>query len=102
MSDLVSDLLHLSDDQGADARERRRQLIDRLVRELMEMARFFVSHQNRQPPVPVLRLIAVVEAMTSSIADADDATFSAIVEEIALLLRTLERYRQEMARFTVH
>ncbi|MHC2296052.1 hypothetical protein [Rhizobium mongolense] len=102
MSDLVSDLLNLSDDRGADAKERRHQLIDRLIRALMEMATVLAPHDDRQSPIPVLRLIDVIEGMTSSIADADDATFSAIVEEIALLLRTLERHRQEMARFTVH
>ncbi|MBB4273497.1 hypothetical protein [Rhizobium mongolense] len=101
MSDLVSDLLHLSNDRGADAKERR-QFIDRLIRALMEMATVLAPNDDHQSPIPVLRLIDVIEGMISSIADADDATFSAIVEEIALLLRTLERHRQEMARFTVH
>lgn len=41
----------------------------------------------------------MIEGITSSIADADDATFSAFAAEIALLLRALERQRQEMAKF---
>ncbi|AJD44223.1 hypothetical protein RGR602_PC00176 (plasmid) [Rhizobium gallicum bv. gallicum R602sp] len=102
MSDLVKELLHLSDDPAISHRESRRQLIDRFVHALTEMTTVFVSDDDRQPPIPVMRLIAMIEGMTSSIADADDTTFSAIVEELALLLRTLERHRQEMARFTVH
>lgn len=43
----------------------------------------------------------MIEGMTSGIADADDATFSAFAVEIALLLRALQRQRQEMEKFNV-
>lgn len=102
MSDLVNDLLHLSDDPAMDSRESRRQVIDRLVQTLTEMMTAFVSHDDSQHSISIVRLVSVLQGMTSRIADADDATFSAIVRESALLLHTLERRRQEMARFTVH
>jgi hypothetical protein len=40
--------------------------------------------------------------MTGRIAEADDATFSAIVREAAMLIRSLQRRQADAARFTVH
>jgi hypothetical protein len=55
-----------------------------------------------QHQLPIVRLVGVVKEMTVMIAEADDASFSAIVREAALLVRTLQRRQQEMAKFTIH
>ncbi|CAN7650486.1 hypothetical protein [Pararhizobium sp. LjRoot238] len=102
MSDLINDPLHLSDAPAMGSREDRRQVIERLVHAMMQMVTAFESHGDAQHLIPIVQLIAVIEEMAGRIADADDATFSAIVEETASLLRTLEQRRQEMAIFTVH
>lgn len=98
MSDIVMDLLRLSEHPDADSREYRRQIIERLVRTLTEMA----GDGAKEKSIPIMRLTMVINDMAGRIAEADDASFSAIVKEAAMLLRTLHRRKEDMARFTVH
>ncbi|SCB58204.1 hypothetical protein GA0061105_104128 [Rhizobium aethiopicum] len=102
MSDIVADLLRLSEDPNADPRSRRRQTMDRLVQALLAMADSQFGPEDAQNRHSIIHLTTVIRDMTGRIADADDATFSAIVREAAMLIRSLERRRADAARFTVH
>ena len=102
MSDIVNELLRLSDHPGIDRKGHRRHVIERLVQTLTKMANDAAGTGDVQHQLPVLRLVGVVKEMTVMIAEADDASFSAIVREAALLVLTLQRRQQEMAKFTVH
>jgi hypothetical protein len=102
MSDIVDDLLRLSVHPGVDPKEHRRHIIERLVQTLSKMANDAAGSGDIQHQLPIVRLVGVVKEMTVMIAEADDASFSAIVREAALLVRTLQRRQLEMAKFTIH
>ena len=102
MSDIVADLLRLSEDPNADPRSRRRQTMDRLVQALLAMANTEFGPEDAQSRSAIIHLTTIIRDMTGRIADADDATFSGIVREAAMLIRTLQRRQAEGARFTVH
>ncbi|MBX4904792.1 hypothetical protein HJA83_26140 [Rhizobium bangladeshense] len=102
MSHIVADLLRLSEDPNADPRSRRRQTMDRLVQALLAIADSQFGPDDAQNRHSISHLTAIIRDMTGRIADADDATFSAIVREAAMLIRSLERRRADVARFTVH
>ncbi|MEF0941909.1 hypothetical protein [Rhizobium sp. BR 362] len=102
MSDIVADLLRLREDPNADPRSRRRQTMDCLVQALLAMADSEFGPEDAQSRQSILHLTTIIRDMTERIAEADDATFSAIVREAAMLIRSLERRRADAARFTVH
>ncbi|MBX5223179.1 hypothetical protein HJC06_18545 [Rhizobium sp. NLR9b] len=101
MSDIVADLLRLSEDPNADPRSRRRQTMERLVHALLRMTDSQVGPEDAHSRQSLLHLTTIIRDMTTRIAEAD-ATFSAIVREAAMLIRSLERRRTDAARFTVH
>ncbi|RUM24072.1 hypothetical protein EFQ99_19170 [Rhizobium vallis] len=102
MSDIVADLLRLSEDPDADPRSRRRQTMERLVQALLAMADSGFGPDDVQSRYSIIHLTTIIRDMTGRIAEADDATFQAIVREAAMLIRSLERRRTDAARFTVH
>ncbi|EJZ20028.1 hypothetical protein NE852_25715 (plasmid) [Rhizobium sp. Pop5] len=102
MSDIVADLLHLSEDPDADPRSRRRQTMERLVQALLAMVDSGFGPDDVQNRHSIIHLTTIIRDMTGRIAEADDATFQAIVREAAMLIRSLERRRADAARFTVH
>ncbi|OWV89130.1 hypothetical protein ATY78_19580 [Rhizobium sp. R635] len=102
MSDIIADLLRLSEDPNADPRSRRRQTMNRLVDSLLAMADSQFGPEDAQNRHSIIHLTTIIRDMTGRIADADDATFSAIVREAAMLIRSLERRKADAARFTVH
>lgn len=102
MSDIIADLLRLSEDPNADPRSRRRQTMNRLVDALLAMADSQFGPEDAQSRHSIIHLTTIIRDMTGRIADADDATFSAIVREAAMLIRSLERRKADAARFTVH
>lgn len=102
MSDIIADLLRLSEDPNADPRSRRRQTMNRLVDALLAMADGQFGPEDAQNRYSIIHLTTIIRDMTGRIAEADDATFSAIVREAAMLIRSLERRKADAARFTVH
>ncbi|ARO33060.1 hypothetical protein NXC14_PB00237 (plasmid) [Rhizobium sp. NXC14] len=102
MSDIVADLLRLTEDPNADPRSRRRQTINHLVQALLAMADSQLGLEDAQNRHSMIHLTTIIRDMTGRIADADDVTFSAIVREAAMLIRSLERRRADAAKFTVH
>lgn len=102
MSDIVADLLRLSEDPNSDPRSRRRQTMERLVHALLRMADSQFGPEDAQSRQSLVHLTTIIRDMATRIAEADDATFSAIVREAAMLIRSLERRRTYAARFTVH
>ncbi|RUM08828.1 hypothetical protein [Rhizobium chutanense] len=102
MSDIVADLLRLSEDPNADPRSRRRQTMERLVQTLLAMADAETGSEDPQHRTSIVRLTTIIRDMTGRIAEADDATFSAIVREAAMLLRSLQLRQAEPATSSVH
>jgi hypothetical protein len=52
MSDIVADLLRLSEDPNADPRTRRRQTMERLVQTLLAMADAEIGREMRSIAIP--------------------------------------------------
>ncbi|WP_411195681.1 hypothetical protein [Rhizobium sp.] len=102
MSDIVADLLRLSEDPNTDPRTRRRQTMERLVQTLLAMADAETGSEEAQHRTSIVRLTTIIRDMTARIAEADDATFSAIVREAAMLLRSLQLRQAEPATYSVH
>ncbi|TBF43691.1 hypothetical protein ELG72_32040 (plasmid) [Rhizobium leguminosarum] len=102
MSDIVADLLRLSEDPNADPRTRRRQTMERLVQTLLAMADTEMGSEDPQHRHSIIHLTTIIREMTGRIAEADDVTFSAIVREAAMLILSLQRRQADAARFTVH
>jgi hypothetical protein len=102
MSDIVDDLLHLSEHPNSDPKCHRRQTIRRLVLALVTMADHGLGLDESQHRASIMQLASIVGDMAGKIAQADDVTFSAIVREAAMLVRSLQRRQAEMTRFTAH
>lgn len=102
MFDIVADLLRLSEDPNADPRSRRRQTMERLVETLLAMADAETASEDAQHRTSIVQLTTIIRDMTGKIAEADDATFSAIVREAAMLLRSLQLRQAEPATSSVH
>ncbi|ANM19268.1 hypothetical protein AMK06_PA00021 (plasmid) [Rhizobium sp. N541] len=102
MSDIIDDLLRLSEDPNADPRSRRRQTMERLVETLLAMADAEIGPDEVQHRHSIIHLTTIIRDMTGRIAEADDTTFAAIVREAAMLICSLQRRRADAARFTVH
>jgi len=101
MSDIVADLLRLSEDPNADPKTRRRQTMERLVQTLLNMADAATGPDAGRYRGSIIHLTTIISDMTGTIAQADDATFSAIVREAAMLIRGLQQ-RPADAASTVH
>lgn len=82
-------------------RSRRRQVIGQLVRALSDIIHRLDGQEERSQ-ASIVRLTATLQAMTDSIATADDITFSAIMREAALLIRTLKHRQTDFTPFTIH
>ncbi|MBX5156707.1 MULTISPECIES: hypothetical protein [unclassified Rhizobium] len=102
MSDIVDDLLRLSEDPNSDPKSRRRQTMERLVQTLLTMADAEIGPEEAQHRHSIIHLTTIIGDMTGTIAEADDPTFAAIVREAAVLIRSLQRRQADAARFTVH
>ncbi|MBY5584262.1 hypothetical protein [Rhizobium leguminosarum] len=102
MSDIVADLLRLSEDPNSDPRTRSRQTMERLVQTLLAMADAQMGSEDPRHRHSIIHLTTIIREMMGRIAEADDATFSAIVREAAMLIRSLQRRQADAARFTVH
>ncbi|MBB3646432.1 hypothetical protein FHX14_002629 [Rhizobium sp. BK619] len=102
MSDIVDDLLRLSEDPHADPRSRRRQTMERLVETLLAMADAEIGPGEVQHRHSIIHLTMIIRDMTGRIAEADDPTFAAIVREAAMLIRSLQRRQADAAGCTVH
>jgi len=102
MSDIVADLLRLSEDPNADPKTRRRQTMERLVQTLLDMADAATGPEAGRYRGSIIHLTTIISDMTGRIAQADDVTFSAIVREAAMLVRGLQQRQADAARFTVH
>lgn len=89
MSDFVKNLLCLSDDPGAASRDERRKAMKQLVEMLLVMAE--TGGDDVRERALVIRLTEIIGGMTVKIAQADDATFSAIVKEAAMLVQSLQQ-----------
>lgn len=100
MSDILADLLRLSKDPNADPRTRRRQTMERLVQTLLAMAD--AGSEDPQHRHSIIHLTTIIRDMTGRIAEADDATFSAIVREAVMLVRSLQQRQADVVRLTVH
>lgn len=83
------------------SRARRREIIDELVRTLAGLAAG-LDGNNGVSQESVARLIGILRNMSDSIASADDATFSPIIGEAALLIRAVRERQVHVSRFTVH
>lgn len=101
MSDIIADLLRLSEDPNADPKTRRRQTMERLVQTLLDMADAATGPDAGRYRGSIIHLTTIISNMTGKIAQADDAAFSAIVREAAMLIHGLQQ-RQADAVFTVH
>jgi hypothetical protein len=82
-------------------RARRREIIDELVRTLAGLAEG-LDGNNGVSQESVAHLIGILRTMSDSIASADDATFSAIMHEAALLIRAVRERQIHVSRSTVH
>ncbi len=102
LPDFVDELLRFHEHPDADSRKYRRQVIEHLVETLTEMAGAEPERTGDQHHEMIMRLTVLIRDMTGRIAEADDANFSVIVGESAMLVRTLQRRRDAIARFTVH
>ncbi|MBP2448985.1 hypothetical protein [Rhizobium leguminosarum] len=80
MSDIVDDLLRLSEDPNADPRSRRRQTMERLVQTLLAMADAEIGPEEAQHRHSIIHLTTIIRDM----------------------IRSLQRRRADAARFTVH
>ncbi|PDV87801.1 hypothetical protein CO652_13870 [Rhizobium sp. H4] len=102
MSDIVDDLLRLSEDPDADPRSRRRQIMERLVQTLLTRVDAEIGLEEARHRQSIIHLTTIIRDMTGRIAEADDPTFAAIVREAAMLIRSLQRRRADAASFTAH
>jgi flagellar biosynthesis regulator FlaF len=102
MSDIVDDLIRLSEDPSADPRDRRRQTMERLIQTLLDMADNGIGPEEAQQRASIIHLTTIIGDMTGRIAQADDQTFSAIVREAAMLVRSLQRRQADATKSTVH
>ncbi|MBB4575901.1 hypothetical protein GGI59_004263 [Rhizobium lentis] len=89
MSDIIDDLLRLSEDPNADPRSRRRQTMERLVQALLAMADAEIGPEEAQDRHSIIHLTTSFHDMTGRIAEADDTSFAAIVGEAAMLIHSL-------------
>ncbi len=96
----LEEVLRLRDKRDATPGDRRR-IISHLVVMLSGMT-YPMNGYDERSQISIERLTAVIQAMTNSIATADDATFSAIVREAALLIRTLRHRQADFSRSTIH
>jgi hypothetical protein len=80
---------------------RRRQIINHLVQTLAGLAAG-MEGENEVSQESISRLIAILRAMSESIASADDTTFNAIMREAALLVRAVRERQAYFSQFTVH
>jgi|EndMetStandDraft_6_1072998.scaffolds.fasta_scaffold622797_2 hypothetical protein len=85
------------DEATANLRQRRRQVVNRIVGSLTEILEIAAFRSPDQSPPPIVELIAEIQSLTARLADADDATFSEVVQDAASLLQSLERCRRELA-----
>ncbi|MBB3444521.1 hypothetical protein [Rhizobium sp. BK379] len=91
----------LAGDGDLSSRARRRAIIDELVRTLAGLAEG-LDGNNGVSQESVAHLIGIFRTMSDSIASADDATFSAIMHEAALLIKAVRERQVHVSRFTVH
>ncbi|ULR47704.1 hypothetical protein [Rhizobium sp. K102] len=98
MSDVIDDLLRLSEDPDADPRSRRRQIMERLVQTLLAMVDAEIGPKETRHRQSIIHLMTIIRDMTGRIAEADDPTFAAIVREAAMLIRSLQRRRTDAAK----
>lgn len=102
MSDFAKDLFDTRRQTGGDPKEFRRRVIRWLAATLTEMAGADWTRTGEMHKKLILDLTAVITKMTDRIAEADEATFSAIVGEAQMLVQTLLRRKAEEARVTLH
>jgi|GEM_PF-1915370 len=74
MSDIIDDLLRLSEDPNVDPRCRRRQTMERLVETLLAMADAEIGPEEVQHRYSIIHLTTIIRDMTGRIAEADDTT----------------------------
>lgn len=102
MRDVMDDILRLDESASADTRRYRRQVIERLVWALVDITERQGSVYEPNHRALIMRLTMIVGDMTARINQADNATFSAIIREAAMLVSLLRRRQPETAVFTVH
>lgn len=100
MSDFIKNLLCLSDAPAAASSHERRQAMNQLVKMLLAMAE--TGGDDARERALVIRLTEIIGDLTGKIAQADDATFSAIVKEAAMLVQSLQQRHAGGTAFRIH
>ncbi|RFB87138.1 hypothetical protein B5K11_27420 [Rhizobium leguminosarum bv. trifolii] len=97
----IEDALLADAPREATPRDRRREMVDKIVLTLGEFINDLDTRDERWR-ASVGQLVAIVQTMSDSIASADDKTFTAIMREAALLMRTLKERQAYFSKFTIH
>jgi hypothetical protein len=102
MPDNVDALLRLSEEQHPDSKSHRRRVMAGIVQAMIDLAGGGGVRDEVHQHTAIMQLTAIISNMTDKVAEADDATFSAIVKETALLLCTLQRRQADMTGHATH
>lgn len=102
MRDVMDNILGLDGSASADTRRYRRQVIERLVWALVDITERQGSVYEPNHRALIMRLTIIIGDMTARISHADNAAFSTIIREAAMLVSLLQRRQPETAVFTVH
>jgi hypothetical protein len=94
--------LRLSEEQHPDSKSCRRKLMTGIVEAMIDVVAGGVDRDETQKRMSVTDLSEIISNMTDVAARADDATFSGIVKEAALLLCTLQHRHAAVAGHTTH
>ncbi|GGD88733.1 hypothetical protein [Rhizobium anhuiense] len=97
----IEDALLADGPRDATPRDRRREMVDKIVLTLGEFISGLDGRDERSR-ASVGQLMAILQTMTDSIASADDKTFTAIMREAALLMRTLKERQTYFSKYTIH
>jgi hypothetical protein len=106
LSDFIDDLLQPNGanktEPAVRGSEARRRVIEQLVEVLTQTADASLSMTSEHHHQTIVRLTGMIKDMTAQIAEADEASFSAIVQEAAMLVRTLQHRGEALRQFTMH
>jgi hypothetical protein len=100
--DIIEEILQLDKSSAADTRRYRRQIVERLVWALVDITERQGSLSEPNHRALIMRLSVIISGITAKIAQADNATFSAIIREAAVLVSALQRRQLETAALTMH